>query len=48
MARIRPNRIPAFYNAILDIRIVSKIYIIQNNRILNYAVISNECLLEKN
>ena len=31
MARVRPDRIPAFYNAILNVRIIPKIYIVQND-----------------
>jgi hypothetical protein len=38
----------ALNNAVLDVRIVSDIHVIQDDRVLDVAVISNESTLEDN
>ena len=48
MSCIGADRISAFHNAVLNIGIISEIYVIQNDRILYNTVISNKHFLEKN
>ena len=48
MVRICTDRITALYDTVLDVCVVSKIDIVQNNRILDHAVFSDENLLKQN
>ena len=47
-AGIGSDRTSAFHNAIFNMRIVPYIHIIQNNTVLDVAVIANICFLEYN
>ena len=42
MPCVRPDGITALYDAVLNVSIVSKVYIIQNNGILYYTVITDK------
>ena len=45
---IRLQRIPALNDTVLNVGIISDIYVVENDGILNHAVLSNEYFLKQN
>ena len=40
------DRIPAFYDTVLDVRVIADVYVIQNNGILDVTVVSDKGFLK--